>query len=99
MTRITLLHTNDIHGRVHQLARISSLVKQIKQETSFSGGYCFYLDAGDSEDTVLLECSLTKGSIMGTIMRAAGCDVMTMGNALPIRYGAGVMKAEADNFG
>jgi 2',3'-cyclic-nucleotide 2'-phosphodiesterase (5'-nucleotidase family) len=99
MTRITLLHTNDIHGRVHQLARISGLVKQIKQETSSAGGYCFYLDAGDSEDTVLLECSLTKGSIMGTILRAAGCDVMTMGNALPIRYGAGVMKAEADNFG
>ena len=99
MTKITLLHTNDLHGRLDQLTRIAALVKRFKETVNAEGGYCLYLDAGDSEDTILLESSLTKGSIMGTILRASGCDVMTLGNAIPIRYGPGVLEAEAENFG
>jgi 2',3'-cyclic-nucleotide 2'-phosphodiesterase (5'-nucleotidase family) len=96
---ITLLHTNDLHGRLRQLTRIAALVKEIKQNAASEGAYCVYLDGGDSEDTILLESSLTKGSVMGSILRAAGCDVMTLGNAIPVRYGVGVLEAEAANFG
>jgi 2',3'-cyclic-nucleotide 2'-phosphodiesterase (5'-nucleotidase family) len=99
MTRLTLLHTNDLHGRLGKLTRIAAQVKKIKQNVTEEGGVCFYLDAGDSEDTTQLESSLTKGSVMGTLLRAAGCDVMTLGNALPVRYGEGVIKPEAENFG
>lgn len=99
MTRLTILHTNDIHGRLSQLTRIAALVKQIKAEVAKEGGYCLYLDGGDSEDTVLLESSLTKGAFMGTVLRAAGCDMMALGNSIPLRYGTEVLAVEAGNFG
>ena len=87
MTHLTLLHTNDIHGRVAQLLRIAALVKQIKQEVTQTGGICLYLDAGDSEDTTLLESSLTRGSAMDAMLNAATCDHVALGNAIPVRYG------------
>lgn len=87
MTNLTLLHTNDLHGRVAQLLRIAGLVKQIKHEVAEAGGICLYLDAGDSEDTSLLESSLTRGSAMDAMLNAATCDHVALGNAIPVRYG------------
>jgi hypothetical protein len=49
MLNLTILHTNDIHERVEQLARIASFVKQIRSEVEEGGGYCLYLDTGDSD--------------------------------------------------
>ncbi len=99
MFKLTLLHTNDIHGRVAQLTRIASLVRKIRQEVTEVGGYCLYVDAGDSEDTTLLESSLTKGSAMNAILRGAGCDYAALGNAVPIRYGHLPIAELAVHFG
>ncbi len=99
MFKLTLLHTNDIHGRVAQLTRIASLVRTIRQEVTEAGGYCLYVDAGDSEDTTLLESSLTKGSAMNAILRGAGCDYAALGNAVPIRYGHLPVAELAVHFG
>jgi len=99
MLNLTILHTNDIHGRVEQLARIASLVKQIRREVEAAGGFCLYVDAGDSEDTTLLESSLTKGSAMEAILRSAGCEHAALGNAIPIRYGHQAVANLAKHFG
>jgi 2',3'-cyclic-nucleotide 2'-phosphodiesterase (5'-nucleotidase family) len=99
MIKLTILHTNDIHGRVSQLTRIATLVRQIRSEVVSAGGYCLYVDAGDSEDTTLLESSLTKGSAMAAIMRGAGCDYAALGNAVPIRYGPLPVVELAKHFG
>jgi 2',3'-cyclic-nucleotide 2'-phosphodiesterase (5'-nucleotidase family) len=85
--QLTILHINDLHGRVEQLARIASLVRAIRSAVLAAGGYCLFLDAGDVEDTALLESSLTKGSAMQAILRGAGCDWAALGNAIPMRYG------------
>jgi 5'-nucleotidase len=85
--QLTILHINDLHGRVQQLLRIASLVNKIRAEVQAAGGYCLFLDAGDVEDTALLESSLTKGSAMQAILRGAGCDWAALGNAIPMRYG------------
>ena len=45
--KLTILHTNDLHGRVPQLTRIAALVRQIRREVEAAGGYCLYVDAGD----------------------------------------------------
>ncbi len=87
MIQLTIIHINDLHGRVGQLLRIASLVRGIRSEVQAAGGYCLFLDAGDVEDTVLLESSLTKGSAMQAILRGAGCDWAALGNAIPMRYG------------
>ena len=99
MPRLTILHTNDMHGRVSQLMRIATLVRQIRSEAEAAGGYCLYVDAGDSEDTTHLESSLTKGSAMNAILRGAGCDYVALGNAVPVRYGPRPVADLARYFG
>ncbi len=97
--RLTILHTNDIHARLHQFTRIVTLVRRIRQEVVDLGGHCLYLDAGDVEDTTLLESVLTRGAFMNTLLRAAGCDQVTLGNAIPIRYGPQAVANQATPFG
>ncbi len=99
MIKLTILHTNDIHGQVSQLTRIATLVREIRREVEAIGGYCLYVDGGDSEDTTLLESSLTKGSAMASILRGAGCDYAALGNAVPIRYGPLPVAELAKHFG
>jgi 5'-nucleotidase len=84
--QLTIIHINDLHGRVQQLARLASLARCIRSDVQATGGYSLFLDAGDVEDTVLLESSLTKGSAMQAILRGAGCDWAALGNAIPLRY-------------
>ena len=99
MVQLTILHTNDLHGRVQQLLRIATLVRRIRGEVESNGGYCLYLDAGDSEDTSHLESSLTKGSAMEAMLRGAGCDYVALGNAIPLRYGPESVENLATHFG
>lgn len=99
MVRLTILHTNDIHGRVEQLLRIATLVRSIRAQVEAGGGYCLYVDAGDAEDTSQLESSLTKGSAMEAMLRGAGCDQVALGNAIPLRYGPQAVAPLAAHFG
>jgi 2',3'-cyclic-nucleotide 2'-phosphodiesterase (5'-nucleotidase family) len=99
MINFTLLHINDVHGRIAQLSRIATLVRRIREEVEAAGGYCLFLDAGDAEDTTLLESSLTKGSAMEGILRGAGCDYVALGNAIPGRYGPQAVAGLAMRFG
>src|SRR5512136_2383839 len=99
MTRLTILHTNDMHGRVEQLARVATLARQIRAEVAAAGGYCLLLDAGDAEDTILLESSVTKGSAVMALLRAAGYDRSALGNASPLRYGPQVIPDLAGSLG
>ena len=99
MIKLTILHTNDLHGRVEQLLRIATLVRRIRSEVEANMGYCLYLDAGDSEDTSHLESSLTKGSAMEAILCGADCDYAALGNAIPLRYGPESVENLAIHFG
>ncbi len=99
MTRLTILHTNDLHGRVEQVFRIAALARQIKQEVTASGGHCALWDAGDAEDTILYESSMTKGRAMLAVLRGAGYDLEVLGNATPLRYGPQTIPGLAEDFG
>jgi 2',3'-cyclic-nucleotide 2'-phosphodiesterase (5'-nucleotidase family) len=99
MPNLTILHTNDIHGRVTQLSKVASLVRNIRREVGHKGDHCLYVDAGDSEDTTMLESSLTKGSAMAAILRGAGCEYAALGNAIPVRYGHQAIVDLARYFG
>lgn len=99
MTHLTLLHSNDLHGRLQQLERIATLAKRIHSEVQSRGGFCALWDAGDAEDTTFLESSMTKGSAVAAILRAAGYDLATLGNTTPMRYGPQVIQDLAQRFG
>jgi 2',3'-cyclic-nucleotide 2'-phosphodiesterase (5'-nucleotidase family) len=91
--RVTILHTNDIHGRVEGLARIATLVERIRGETPHR---VIYVDAGDVEETTTRLSNLTKGVAMHRLLSAAGCEVSVVGNAVWLRYGPQVIPAQAE---
>jgi 5'-nucleotidase len=99
MTRLTILHTNDLHGRVEQVFQIAALAKQIKYEVTTNGGHCVLWDAGDAEDTILYESSMTKGRAMMAVLCGAGYDLEALGNATPLRYGPQTVAGLAEDFG
>lgn len=99
MPNLTILHTNDIHGRVTQLSRAATLVRRIRKDVERHGDHCIYVDAGDSEDTTMLESSLTKGSAMEGILRGTSCQYLALGNAIPVRYGPQAIADLAEHFG
>jgi 2',3'-cyclic-nucleotide 2'-phosphodiesterase (5'-nucleotidase family) len=90
--RLTLLHTNDIHGRVDGLARVATLVERIRAETPHR---VIYVDAGDVEETTTRLSNLTKGTAMHRLLSAAGCEVAAVGNAAWLRYGPQVIPDHA----
>jgi 2',3'-cyclic-nucleotide 2'-phosphodiesterase (5'-nucleotidase family) len=90
--RVTLLHTNDIHGQVDGLARVATLVERIREETPHR---VIYVDAGDVEETTTRLSNLTKGVAMHRLLSAAGCEVAVVGNAVWLRYGPQVIPDQA----
>jgi 2',3'-cyclic-nucleotide 2'-phosphodiesterase (5'-nucleotidase family) len=90
--RVTILHTNDIHGRVEGLARVATLVERIRRETPHR---VIYVDAGDVEETTTRLSNLTKGVAMHRLLSAAGCEVAVVGNAVWLRYGPQVIADQA----
>jgi 2',3'-cyclic-nucleotide 2'-phosphodiesterase (5'-nucleotidase family) len=90
--RLTLLHTNDIHGNVDAIARIATLVERIRAETAHR---VVYVDCGDVEETTTRLSNLTKGVAMHRLLAAAGCEIAAVGNAVWLRYGPQAVTAEA----
>jgi 2',3'-cyclic-nucleotide 2'-phosphodiesterase (5'-nucleotidase family) len=90
--RLTILHTNDVHGRVEGLARVATLVERIRRETPHR---VLYMDAGDVEETTNRLSNITKGAAMHRLLSAAGCEVATVGNAAWLRYGPQVIAEHA----
>ncbi len=99
MTRLTILHTNDLHARVTQLSRIAAVAKHIRREVVAAGDYCALWDCGDAEDTILFESSMTKGRAMMEILHSAGYELEVLGNATPLRYGPQAVPGLAAAFG
>ncbi len=89
---VTLLHTNDLHGRIEQLARVGTLVDRIRAE---SPRPVIYVDAGDLEETTNRLSNLTKGVAMQPVLAAAGCQAACVGNSVWLRYGTHVLADHA----
>lgn len=90
--RLTILHTNDIHGREERIAQIATIVKR---EKAAADHRVVYLDAGDVEETTNRLSNLTKGTAMHRLFAHTGCDAATVGNACWLRYGTGVLAEHA----
>jgi 2',3'-cyclic-nucleotide 2'-phosphodiesterase (5'-nucleotidase family) len=56
-------------------------------------------DAGDAEDTILYESSMSKGRAMMALLRGAGYELEALGNATPLRYGPQAIAGLAEDFG
>jgi 5'-nucleotidase len=86
-THLTILHSNDIHGRIEQLPFLSAMARSIRAEVASRGGHVLLWDAGDAEDRILLESDVTKGAAIVAMMSAAGYDAAAIGNSIGVTYG------------
>lgn len=85
-TRITILHTNDHHGRFwknrdgeYGMAARKTVVDQIRQEVAAAGGYSLLLDGGDV-NTGVPESDLQDAVPDFRGMNLLGYDAMAVGN-------------------
>ena len=85
MQSLIILHSNDIHGRIEGLARIATLVEQMRAEHPAIP--VLYVDGGDIEETAEYISNVTRGVAMHRLLSVAGCQVATVGNGGILRYG------------
>ncbi|MBM7636000.1 cell surface ecto-5'-nucleotidase Nt5e [Streptococcus saliviloxodontae] len=77
---ITIIHTNDVHGRMQESsgvigdAKLATIVNEARQE-----GETVVLDAGDVFQGLPISNS-SKGEDMAEILNTIGYDAMTLGN-------------------
>jgi 2',3'-cyclic-nucleotide 2'-phosphodiesterase (5'-nucleotidase family) len=88
---LTLLHTNDMHGRLEAMARLTSLARRTREAAQAEGRLVFFWDAGDALDRRYRECSLSKGAALGRVLNAMGYSLMTMGNDILLTHGPQAM--------
>jgi len=94
MQPFIILHSNDIHGRIEGLARITTLVEQVRHEHPTIP--VLYFDIGDIEENSVRLSNLTKGVAMYRLLNASGCDAEVIGNGGILRYGYHVLPEYAD---
>lgn len=95
-TKLSLFHTNDMHGRLEAMAQLSSYARRLRAEAEAQGRVTLFWDAGDAADRRVRLCSLTKGAAFSPILNAMGYALQTMGNAVSLPYGPGAMSTVAD---
>ena len=93
--KITILHTNDMHGRLEAMSRLSTYASKLKADLQEQGHAVFMMDAGDAADRRLSFCGVTKGAAFTPLLNAMRYDVQVLGNALSLTYGPQALTAYA----
>ncbi|MCD4686275.1 MAG: hypothetical protein K8S97_10100, partial [Anaerolineae bacterium] len=93
---LSIFHTNDIHGHIERLPRLSAFARRLRDDACDVGREVLFWDAGDSADRRILLCSLTKCAGFYPLMNAMGYTLQTMGNAISLPYGPQTLAAVAE---
>jgi 5'-nucleotidase len=72
--RFKILHTNDIHSRFENFSKITTKLKELKDE------YSIVLDAGDFNDFMRIELQGTNGIAGIKLLKIAEYDAIAIGN-------------------
>lgn len=83
---LTILHTNDIHGRLSRMPRLATLI-QWEKESLPQGTPVLLLDAGDSSERTTWESDVTKGRANFAMLEAMGYQATTLGNGEALQWG------------
>ena len=92
---LSIFHTNDMHGRLEAMARLSAFARRLRAEAEAQGRRVLLWDAGDAADRRVRFCSISKGAAFSPILNAMGYTLQTMGNAISLPYGPQAMAAVA----
>lgn len=72
--KLRILHTNDLHSRFEEFARIASAIEEQRDENTL------ILDAGDNADFSRLEIEGTNGRISSALLNRMGYTARVFGN-------------------
>ncbi len=89
--RLTILHFNDLHGRLDQLPRLFTLIQRERAEARRAGRQVLLLDAGDSSDRACWDSDITKGRANYTLLEAMGVEATVIGNGEALQWGRGAL--------
>lgn len=76
---ISIVSTNDLHGRLSQLPLLGGYVENLRAERAKTGGAVLLLDAGDIFQGTI-ESNATEGAAMVRAFHALEYDAVTLGN-------------------
>jgi 2',3'-cyclic-nucleotide 2'-phosphodiesterase (5'-nucleotidase family) len=85
--RLTILHFNDLHGRLEQMPRLYRLMKRERAEAARAGRKVLVLDGGDSADPEVWACAVTRGRANYSLLEAMGVEATVLGNQEAIHWG------------
>ncbi len=85
--RLTLLHFNDLHGRLDQLPRLFTLIRRERGAAQAAGRQVLLLDAGDSSDRAAWESDITQGRANFAVLEAMGVQATVVGNGEALHWG------------
>ncbi|WP_102128408.1 bifunctional metallophosphatase/5'-nucleotidase [Deinococcus planocerae] len=91
MPRLTFLHTNDIHGHLPELARLTALAHRERARAEAEGRTVYRWDAGDAFDRRFEAGRLTRGAALPPVLAASGVTLQTVGNDIGLVYGMGAL--------
>lgn len=92
---LSIFHTNDMHGHLETMARLSTFARRLRTEAEIQGRQVLFWDAGDAADRRRRVCSISKGAAFYPVLNAMGYTLQTMGNAISLPYGPQAMAAVA----
>ncbi|MBD2848252.1 bifunctional metallophosphatase/5'-nucleotidase [Paenibacillus sp. IB182496] len=81
---VVLLHTNDIHSRLEQAAKISARITEARR--THGSDRLLVLDCGDHMDRMRLETEGSGGRVNIELLNEAGYDAVTFGNNEGLTY-------------
>jgi 5'-nucleotidase len=98
--RLTILHFNDLHGRLEQLPRLFTLIRRERAAAERDGRRVLLLDGGDSSDRARWEADVTKGRANFSLLEAMGVQATVIGNGEALHWGRMALSrlAAAVNF-
>jgi 2',3'-cyclic-nucleotide 2'-phosphodiesterase (5'-nucleotidase family) len=85
--RLTILHFNDLHGRLEQMPRLFTLIQRERADAVRAGRQVLLLDGGDSSDGTCWESVVTQGRANYNMLEAMGVEATVVGNADALNWG------------
>ncbi|RXZ84716.1 bifunctional metallophosphatase/5'-nucleotidase [Paenibacillaceae bacterium] len=83
-TQVVLLHSNDVHSRLEQSARMASYISEERRLRGDDG--LLVVDCGDHMDRMRLETEGSDGRINVELLNSAGYEAATIGNNEGLTY-------------
>lgn len=80
MTRLHLLHTNDIHSHLEKIPSLYEKITALRERCQQAGEPVLLVDGGDHADRARLETEGTNGQVNLQLLKAFAYDAITLGN-------------------